>query len=378
MDFELTAEQRAMRELARRVGDEFRPRAADVEASGRFPWENIRRLAEVGLMGVTIPPEYGGVGGNIFDAVLVMEEIARGCYVTAMAALGELGVQSQILARFADDRLKQRILPRVVRGESILAIAISEPEAGSDAGHVATRAEAVPGGVRLRGNKIYISRADVADVFIVYCRFGEIPGARGVGAVALERGTPGFAVTGFDTTMGGERLGQLFFDDCFVPDDHVLTRENGFRLMMEAFNGQRLLNASICLGLAQGALEEAIRYARERRQFDRRLADFQGLRWMLADMHIDVEAARLLIWRAAVRAGQGFPDVREAAVAKTYANEMAIRVTNQALQIFGAAGYLRGSYVERALRGARFGAIGGGTAQIQRNLIAHHLLDREP
>jgi len=374
MDFELTAEQRELQGLARKVSQEFRKTAEALEASGEFPWENMRRLAELGLLGVTIPEEYGGTGGSLFDAVLVLEQLAQGCYITAMAVLGEIGVQSQILLRLASPTVKDRYLPGVVRGEKILAICISEPEAGSDAGAVSTSARTVDGGYVLNGGKIYISRADVADLFIVFARFDGIEGSKGVGALAVERGMAGFSVGRLDSTLGGEKLGQLFFDECVVPKDNLLVGKDGFRTLMHAFNGQRCLNSAICLGLAQGAFEESIAYAKSRRQFGKSIADFQGVQWMLADMAIDLEAARLLIYRAAGAAKNGLPDIRQAALAKTFANEMAIRVTNQAVQLHGAMGFIRGSYVERAMRGARFGAIGGGTTQIQRNIIARELL----
>ena len=374
MDFDLTPDQRELEALARRVATEFRARAEELQTSGEFPWANMKRLGELGLLGVTIPEEYGGTGGNLMDAVIVLEQLAQGCYITAMAVLGEIGVQSQVLLHYASDTIKKRFLPGVVSGEKVLAICISEPEAGSDAGNMSTNAVKVEGGFKINGGKVWISRADVADLFILYTRFEGVPGSAGVGAVVVERGVPGFTVGRLDTTMAGESLGQLFFDDCFVPDENLLVRKDGFKAMMSAFNGQRCLNSAICLGLAQGALDEAVSYAKQRRQFGKAIAEFQGLQWMLADMQIDIEAARMLIYRAATQTKDGFPLYHQAAIAKTFANEMAIRVTNQALQIHGTTGFIRGSYVERAVRGARFGGLGGGTPQILRNLIARYML----
>jgi alkylation response protein AidB-like acyl-CoA dehydrogenase len=378
MDFQLTPEQRDLKQLARDVAQkELKPLAARWDQTHEFPWESIKQLAKVGIMGLTIPEAYGGVGGSWMEAVLAMEEIAGACYQTAMAALGELGVQTQAIVHYGSEAHKQRYLPGVARGELILAICMTEPDAGSDAGAISTRAvEDGSGGYVVNGGKVLISRADVADVFLTYVRFGDVPGSRGVGAVLIDKGTPGLVIGPGEETLGGEQLFSLFFEDLRLPAEAVLVKQDGFKKMMAAFNGQRCLNASITLGQAQGAFDEARAYIQGRKQFGRRLADFQGLRWMLADMAIDLDAARLLIYRAASNAGAGLPNAVEASMAKTYANEMAIRVTNQAMQLFGGHGYLKSMPVERYLRGARFGALGGGTPQIQRNIIADGLLGR--
>jgi alkylation response protein AidB-like acyl-CoA dehydrogenase len=231
-------------------------------------------------------------------------------------------------------------------------------------------------GFVINGGKVLISRADVAGVFLTFVRFGDTPGSRGVGAVLVERDTPGLEIGRGEETLGGENLFAVYFRDVRIPADAVLVKEQGFRTMMSAFNGQRCLNAAISLGQARGAFEEALAYVDARQQFGQRLADFQGIQWMLADMAIELDAARLLIYRAASNAGAGLPDVTEAAMAKTFANEVAIRVSNQAMQLFGGHGYLKSMPVERYVRGARFGSLAGGTPQIQRNLIARSLFRR--
>ena len=377
MDFQLSEEQQALKALVHEVAQkELKPRAREWDRTHEFPWASIEKLAAVGVMGLTIPEEYGGLGGSWFEAVLAIEEIARACYHTAMAALGELGVQTQAIVHYGSPAQKQKYLPGVAAGRTICAICMTEPEAGSDTGAITTRAVEDGDAYVVNGSKVLISRADVADVFVTYVRFGDVPGTKGVGAILIERDTPGLRVDAGEETLGGERLFSVFFDDCRVPSDNVLVKEQGFKKMMTAFNGQRCLNAAITLGQAQGAFDEALAYARERKQFGRALADFQGLRWMLADMAIELDAARLLIYRAASNAGRGLPSAAETAIAKTFSNEMAIRVTNQALQIFGGHGYLKSMPVERYVRGARFGAVGGGTPQIQRNIIADQLLGR--
>jgi alkylation response protein AidB-like acyl-CoA dehydrogenase len=377
VDFQLTEDQQALQALVREVSQkELKPLARRWDETHDFPWESIRKLAEVGVMGLTIPEEYGGLGGSWMEATLAIEEISRACYQTAMAVLGEFGVQSQAIVHYGTEEQKRRYLPGVADGSAILAICMTEPEAGSDAGNVQTRADQDGDGYRIRGQKVLISRADVADVFLTYVRFGGIQGSRGVGAVLIEKGTPGLEVDAGDETLGGERLFSVFFDGCRIPAENVLVKEDGFKKMMSAFNGQRCLHAAITLGQAQGAFDEALAYAKERRQFGRPIAQFQGIQWMLADMAIELDAARLLIYRAASNAGRGLPNPMEAAMAKTFSNEMAIRVTNQAMQLFGGHGYLKSMPVERYLRGARFGALGGGTPQIQRYIIARHLVGR--
>jgi alkylation response protein AidB-like acyl-CoA dehydrogenase len=377
VDFQLTEDQRALKALVQEVAQkELKPLATTWDRTHEFPHASIKKLAEVGVMGLTVPEEYGGLGGSWMEAVLAIEEIARACYQTAMAVLGEFGVQTQAIVHYGSAVHKQRYLPGVARGEVICAICMTEPDAGSDVGSIQTRATATGNSYVINGSKVLISRADVAQVFLTYVRFGDVPGTRGVGAVLVDRDAPGLRIGTGDETLGGELLFPVYFDDCRIPSESVLVKEQGFKKMMTAFNGQRCLNAAITLGQAQGAFDEALRYAKERKQFGRSIGEFQGIQWMLADMAIDLDAARLLVYRAASNAGKGLPSAIEASMAKTFSNEMAIRVTNQALQIFGGHGYLKSMPVERYLRGARFGAVGGGTPQIQRNIIADELLGR--
>jgi alkylation response protein AidB-like acyl-CoA dehydrogenase len=377
MDFQLSAEQRDLQNLVREIARQrIKPLAPRWDRSHEFPWDSISTLASAGVLGLTIPEQYGGAGRGWFEAVLAIEEVARACYQTAMAVLGELGVQTQVIVHYGSDAHKARYLPPIARGELICAICMTEPDAGSDVGALQTRAEPVDAGYVLNGSKILISRADVAGIFVTFVRFGNVPGSQGVGAVLVERDTPGLEIGPGDETLGGERLFPVYFRDLRVSEEAVLVKGHGFRKLMSAFNGQRCLNAAISLGQAQGAFDEALSYVQSRQQFGQRLADFQGIQWLLADMAIDLDAARLLIYRAAANAGAGLPDQVEAAKAKAFANEAAIRVSNQAMQLFGGHGYLKSMPIERYLRGARFGALAGGTPQIQRNIIADSLVGR--
>jgi alkylation response protein AidB-like acyl-CoA dehydrogenase len=377
MDFQLSPQQRDLQDLVRSVSQkELKPLATRWDRSHEFPWDSMKILAQVGVLGLTVPQAYGGLGASWFEAVLAIEEIARACYQTAMAALGELGVQTQAIVHYGSEAHKQRYLPAIARGELICAICMTEPDAGSDVGAIVTRAVADADGYVVNGGKVLISRADVAGVFLTFVRFDTAPGSRGVGAVLIDRDTPGLEIGPGEETLGGELLFPVYYRDVRLPSEAVLVKEQGFRKLMTAFNGQRCLNAAISLGQAQGAFNEALSYVDKRKQFGQRLADFQGIQWLLADMAIELDAARLLIYRAASNAGAGLPDPVEAAKAKAFANEVAIRVSNQAMQLFGGHGYLKSMPVERYVRGARFGALAGGTPQIQRNIIAESLVGR--
>lgn len=372
--FSLSQEQKMLVKTVREITEkEFKPRASELTESGEFPSENIKLLGELGVLGISIPEEYGGSDGSVMDAVLILEEIAKGCYITAMAVLGEIGVQSKAIVAYGDDVQKQKYLPRISKGETILAICITEPDVGSDAANM--KANAVLNGDKytVNGVKTMISRAEVADLFLLFTRFEGEAGSKGVGCLLIEKGTPGMEVKQGFKTMGGEYLWEIVFEDCQVPVANLLVREDGFKKLMTAFNTQRCLNASICLGLAEGAFQEALDYTKQREQFGQPISEFQGIQWMLADMYVEIEASKTLLYRAAINAGNGFPDQLDASIAKLYTNEMSIKVTNQALQLHGGYGYTKEYPVERMLRGARFGSLGGGTSQIQKNLIFRQL-----
>src|SRR5215467_12937576 len=312
----LSDEQRRFVQTVRGLAQsEFRQRALRY-MDGSFPRENMRALAELGVLGMAVPEEYGGLGLPVFDTALVLEEIAKACYVTAMAVLGEVGVQTRIIATYAPEPIRERILPAVCSGDCLLAICMTEPDAGTDVANYRTNVDHVGKALRLNGVKTLISRADEAGMFVVFTRVDKQPGRAGIGCVLVEKGTPGFSVTGKFHTMGGENLHEIRFEDCELPPENLVLHEDGFRKLLSAFNTQRCLNPSISLGLAEGALEEAVRYVKERRAFGRAIADFQGMRWKIAEMYRDIEAARSLLYRACASADP-FPDPLLAAVAKT-------------------------------------------------------------
>jgi alkylation response protein AidB-like acyl-CoA dehydrogenase len=369
----LTDEQRSFVQSVRDVTQgEFRARALKL-MDGSFPWDNMHKLAEMGVLGMAVPEEYGGMGLPVFDTALVLEEIAKGCYVTAMAVLGEVGVQARIISTFAPEHIKRRILPAVCTGECILAICMTEPEAGTDVANYRTNVDIKGDALRLNGVKTLISRAEEAGAFVVFTRVNRQPGREGIGCVLVEKGTPGFEVTGKFHTMGGEYLHEVRFQDCELPLENLIVRDDGFRRLLNAFNTQRCLNPSISLGMAEGAFDEAARYMRERKAFGRAIGDFQGMRWKLADMYIDIEAGRGLLYRACASANP-FPDPVLAATAKVFCNEMSLRVTSQAVQAHGGYGFTDEYPVSRFYRGARYGSLGGGTSETLRDLIGKRIM----
>src|SRR6201997_5045120 len=369
----LSDEQRrfvqTVRDLAQR---EFRPHALRY-MDGTFPWENMRALAELGVLGMAVPEEYGGLGLPVFDTALVLEEIAKTCYVTAMAVLGEVGVQTRIIATYAPVPIKSRILPAVCNGECILAICMTEPDAGTDVASYKTNLDTGGNSLRLNGVKTLISRAEEAQMFVVFTRVDRRPGREGIGCVLVEKNTPGFTVTGTYHTMGGENLHEIRFEDCVLPPENLVLREEGFRKLLSAFNTQRCLNPSISLGLAEGALEAAVEEDQARRAFGRPIGEFQGIRWKIAEMSREIEAAPSVLYRACASADP-FPDPLLAAVAKVTCNEMALKVTSEAIQVHGGYGFTDEFPVSRFYRGARYGTLGGGTSETLRDLIGKRVI----
>ncbi len=376
LHFRLTDEQKRIVATVREVTQgELKPRGLQY-MDGRFPWDNIQRLGQLGILGMAVPEAYGGSESSVLDTALVLEEIAKGCYVTAMAVLGEVGVQTRIIAAYAPDPIKQRLLPAVCSGDCILAICMTEPQAGTDVASYVTNTEVRSTALRVKGVKTLVSRAEEARAFVVFTRVNGRPGRDGIGCVVVERGTPGLVLAGKYHTMGGEHLQEVRFEDCELPAENLLLGEGGFKRLISAFNIQRCLNPSISLGLAEGAFDEALRYARERVAFDRPIGSFQGMRWKLATMYQEIEAGRGLLYRACATADP-FPDPLLAASAKIFCNEMSIRVTSKAVQVFGGYGFTDEYLVSRLYRGARYGSLGGGTSETLRDLIGKRLMESD-
>lgn len=373
MNFQLSDSQRQMVHAVRDLAQgEFKGRALKY-MDGTFPWENMRQLADLGVLGMTVPEEYGGLGLPVLDTALILEEIAKVCYVTAMAVLGEAGVQTRVIATYAPAAIRERILPKVCSGECILAVCMTEPHAGTDVANYKTNTVVKGDRLVLNGTKTLISRAPEAGMFVVFTRIDGKPGRDGIGCVLVEQGTPGLEVTGTYHTMGGENLHEVQFNDCELPLENLVIRDDGFKKLLTAFNTQRCLNPSISLGLAEGAFNEALQYIKQRKVFNRDIAQFQGVQWKIADMFKDIEAGRGLLYRACATANP-FPDPFLAAVSKIFNNEMSLRVTSEALQLHGGYGFTDEYAVSRLYRGARYGTLGGGTSETLRDLVGKRLV----
>ncbi len=374
MDFSISAQQREMiasvRELAQ---TEFRQNSMQW-MDGTFPWPNMKKLAAMGVLGMSVPEEYGGLGLPVFDTALILEEIAKVCYPTAMAVLGEAGVQTRVISHYAPASIREKILPQVVSGDCILSICMTEPHAGTDVANFRTNTRIVGDRIYVKGTKTLISRAPEAGMYVVFTRVENRPGREGIGCVLMEKGTPGLSVTGTYHTMGGENLHEVQFDDCELPLENLVIQEDGFKKLLSAFNTQRCLNPSISLGLAEGAFDEAVNYTRDRTIFGKPISDKQGVRWKLADMYRDIEAGRGLLYRACQTANP-FPDPFLSAVAKNFCNEMSLRVTSDAVQLHGGFGFTDEYLVSRLYRGARYGSLGGGASETLRDLIGRKIVN---
>jgi alkylation response protein AidB-like acyl-CoA dehydrogenase len=377
MDFHLSAEQREMVNAVRSLAQKkFKPRVKKWQ-DGSFPFENIKDLAEIGVLGMAVPVEYGGLGLPVLDCVVVLEEIAKVCYVTAMAAMSAMGAQNRIISIYAPEDMKRKFLPGVVSGETILAICMTEPHAGTDVANYRTNTVIHNDRLVLKGTKTLISRADEARCFIVFTRVNGQPGREGIGCVLVDPKTPGFEVTARYHTMGGENLAEIQFNDVELPVENLIIREDGFRKLLNAFNTQRCMNPSVSLGLAEGAFEEAVRYSRDREAFGCPIGTMQGMRWKIAEMYRDIEVGRSILYRAAASANP-FPDPYLAGIAKMYCNEMAIRVTSEALQVHGGYGFTDEYPVSGLFRGARYGTLGGGTTETLKDLVGKRVYDAFP
>jgi alkylation response protein AidB-like acyl-CoA dehydrogenase len=371
----LTEEQRALVGTVRDLSRDMDFRGNSIKyLDGTYPWDNLNALAKIGVLGMSIPEEYGGSNLTVFDTSLVIEEVAKGCYATAMGLMGMVGVQTRAIVAYAPDVMKRQILPKVASGEVHLAVCMTEPHAGTDVPNYKTNTVINGDKAVVNGVKTLISRAKEATWFVVFTRINGTPGRDGIGCVLVNRDTPGFEVTALYHTMGGENLAEIQFNNVEVPLDNVILKEGGFKKLLTAFNTQRCLNPSVSLGMAEAAFEEAIKYVRERTIRGKPVANFQGIQWKLAEMYRDIEAGRSLLWRACLTANP-FPDPHEAAIAKIFVNEMAIRVSSEALQVHGGYGFCDDYPISRIYRGVRYGTLGGGATEALKDLVGKKLVE---
>ncbi len=373
MNYFLTEEQQMIRDLARKIAEEkVAPRAAEFDEAEEFPWDLIKILAESGLFGVWVPEEYGGLGGGVFEQCLVVEELSRACGAVAVSyAASALGGFPILL--FGTGEQKRKYMPDIASGAKLAAFALTEPDAGSDASNIRTTAKRDGDHYILNGTKQWITNGGEAEIYTVIATIDPSRGARGMTAFIVEKGTPGFEFGKKEKKMGirASATRELIFQDCRVPAANMLEREGkGFIVAMRTFDRTRPGVAAQAVGIAQGALDRVAKYATERVQFGKRIAEFQAIEHMIADMATQVEAARALVYATARMIDAGERDFsREASMAKVFASDVAMRVTTDAVQIFGGYGYMRDYPVEKMMRDAKITQIYEGTNQIQRSII---------
>jgi len=378
MNFQLTEEQQMIRKMVRDFAEkEIALIAQETDKSGRFPWQVIRKMGELGLMGLPFSEEYGGAGADTISYAIAMEEIARVCGSTAITLAAHISLATFPIYYFGSEEQKRKYVPKLASGKWIGAFGLTEPGAGSDVGGIKTRAVLDGDEWVINGQKCFITNGSIADVVVLTAVTDPEKGRRGLSNFIVEKGTPGFRVGRDEEKMGlkGSVTSELFFEDCRIPKENILgKRGEGFKQALITLDGGRISIGAMALGLAQGAFERALAYSQERQQFGQPICNFQAVQWMLADMATEIEAARLLLYRAAWLEDRGVRFTKEAAMAKLYASETAERVCFKALQIHGGYGYMREYEVERMYRDQRLCTIGEGTSEIQRLVIARQLL----
>ncbi|MGZ3567512.1 MAG: acyl-CoA dehydrogenase family protein [Thermodesulfobacteriota bacterium] len=378
MDYFFTPEQIMIRDLARKVAERMVPVRAELDEKEEFPWEIVKISAEAGLMGVSMPEEYEGFGGGILEYCLVAEELSRVCLGIATSVVAS-GLGAMPILLFGSPEQKKKYLPDIAKGKRLAAFGLTEADAGSDAGSIRTTAVRKGEGYILNGTKQWITNGGEAEVYSIIAMTDRSRGPRGASALIVERGTPGFDFGKKEKKMGirASATRELVFQDCFVPKENLIAKEGmGFIVTMRTFDRTRPGVGAQGVGLAQGALDEAVRYAREREQFEKKIISFQAVQHMLADMATFVEAARALVYSVAryVDQSENPKEISKVSgMAKVFASDVAMKVTTDAVQIFGGYGYMRDYPVEKMMRDAKILQIYEGTNQIQRNVIGLEL-----
>jgi alkylation response protein AidB-like acyl-CoA dehydrogenase len=380
--FDLTEEQKLLQRTVREFANsEVKPLAKELDETGEFPWRTFRRAAELGLTGIAMPEEYGGSGFDHIRYAIVIEEISRVCASTGAILAGQNSLYCDPINRYGSGELKKRLLEPFARGEKIGCFALTEPQAGSDPTALKTSAARRGDRYIVNGTKAWITSGGVADAAIVYVNIDPARKAKGITALVIERGTPGFRVGKAEKKLGINATGcvELSFNDCEVPVENRIGQEGeGYKIALSTLDGGRIGVAAQAIGISQGAFEEALKYAQQRLAFGQPIANFQAIQFMLADIATEIDAARLLARKAAWKQDTGERFTTEAAMAKLFASEMATRVTHKAIQIHGGNGYSREYPVERMYRDARVTEIYEGTSEIQRVVIATRLLKTYP
>ena len=378
MDFSLTEDQKMLKAMVRDFVDkELEPIAAQIDEEASFPAEQIKKMAGLGLVAVSFPEEYGGSGGGKMEEVIFAEELSRVCAAIYTILLTSTGTAGYPLYKFGTEEQRQRFAVPIAKGERLACFALTEPGAGSDVASLETTATRQSGGYKLNGNKVFITNGAEAEIAVVFATIDKSLRHRGITGFIVEKGTPGFSVGKLEHKLGirATSTAELIFEDCFVPEANQLGNEGeGFKIALSAIDASRVSVAAQGVGIAQGAFDKALAYAKERQQFGQPIANFQAIQWFLADMATQIDAARLLTYRAAYLQDKGLPFIKEASMAKVFAAEAAMFVTTKALQIHGGYGYIKDYPLERYFRDARILEIYEGTSEMQRMTIARQLI----
>ena len=369
MNFGLTREQ----ELVRQIVNEVKPIAAEIDETERFPMENVKKMAELGMMGIPFPKELGGAGGDVLSYIITVEELSKVCGTTGVIVSAHTSLCASLLYENGTPAQKEKYLIPLAKGEKIGAFGLTEPGAGTDAAGQQTTAVLDGDNYILNGSKIFITNGGVADTFIVFAMTDKSQGTRGISAFIVEKDFPGFSIGKKEDKLGirASSTTELIFENCVVPKENLIGKEGkGFGIAMKTLDGGRIGIAAQALGIAEGAYEEAVKYMKERKQFGRPLSAFQGLQWMIAEMETKIEAAKLLVYKAAWLKQNKLPYSVDAAKAKLFAAEVAMDVTTKAVQIHGGYGYTKEYPVERMMRDAKITEIYEGTSEVQKMVIA--------
>ncbi len=374
MNFNLTKEQEMVRSVVREfTKNEVEPIAADIDETERFPSENVEKMAKANMMGIPFPVEYGGAGGDEIAYAITIEELSKACGTTGVINSAHTSLGCWPIFKYGNEEQKQKYLIPLAKGEHLGAYGLTEPNAGTDAAGQQTTAVLDGDNYILNGSKIFITNGGQADTYIVFAMTDKEQGTRGISAFIVEKDFPGFSIGKIESKLGirASATAELIFQNCIVPKENLLGKEGqGFKIAMTTLDGGRIGIAAQSLGIAAGAFEETISYLKERKQFGRPLAKFQGLQWMVADMDVQIDAARLLVYRAAFNKANGLPYGKEAAMAKLYASECAMDVTTKCVQLFGGYGYTKDYPMERMMRDAKITEIYEGTSEVQRMVIS--------
>ncbi len=379
MEFNLPKTHELFKQMIREFAEkEVKPLAAEIDEEERFPVETVKKMAEIGIMGIPIPKEYGGAGGDNLMYSMAVEELSRVCGTTGVVVSAHTSLGAWPILGFGTEEQKQKFLPPMARGEKIGAFGLTEPNAGTDAAGQQTTAvlDAETNEWIINGSKIFITNAGYAQVYVIFAMTDKSKGLKGITAFIIEEGTPGFTIGKKEKKLGikGSATCELIFENARIPKENILGKEGqGFKVAMMTLDGGRIGIASQALGLAQGALDETVAYTKERKQFGRSLAKFQNTQFQMADMEVKVEASRLLVYKAACKKDAKQPYSVDAARAKLFAAETAMEVTTKAVQYHGGYGYTREYPVERMMRDAKITEIYEGTSEVQRMVIAGNL-----